>query len=258
LIKNDDIGHRFKDYESCWDFKLPKKLPMVIRVDGKCFHGLKLTKPFDSNFFEFMSEVTLKLCSQIQGAMFAYHQSDEISIIVRDDQSLNTEAWLDKRLSKIVSISAAIASSYFNESYSKYYGIQLFDSRAFCLPTLDEVCNYLIWRQKDAERNSINMLAQSLYSHAELQGKSNNDMIDLCRAKGHPWEEIPTHFKRGAIVKPILIKHYEEIYRKVWIKDYQCPIFTEDRTYIINAYDSNVVADLDNFIVRPCTQESKK
>jgi len=39
-----------------------------------------------------------------------------------------------------------------------------------------EVENYFVWRQKDAKRNSTSMKAQWLYSHTELQGKSQIEM----------------------------------------------------------------------------------
>ena len=97
----------------------------------------------------------MALCANIQGAVLAYLQSDEISVIARDDMENTTQPWADKRLNKLVSLSAAIATAAFNEVSD--YGQRHFDSRAFVVPDLNEVTNYLIWRQQDATRTSISM-----------------------------------------------------------------------------------------------------
>ena len=44
--------------------------------------------------------------------------------------------------------------------------------------------NYLIWRQQDATRNSISSVAQSLYSHKELDGKNSSELQEMIFAKG--------------------------------------------------------------------------
>jgi tRNA(His) 5'-end guanylyltransferase len=67
----------------------------------------------------------------------------------------------------------------------------------FTIPDPVEVENYFIWRQKDAVRNSIAMVAQSLYPHNELNGKSQSDQQDMIHAKGQNWNNLPDEFKRG-------------------------------------------------------------
>lgn len=212
---------------------------MVIRVDGRAFHGLDLAKPFDTVFFEYMEATAAELCRQVQGAVLAYFQSDEISIVVRDDMQINTEPWVGKRLSKVLSLSAAIATAIFNAKS----GLQRqFDSRAFVLPDLSEVTNYLIWRQQDATRNSVSMCAQAEFSHKSLHGQDTNKMLDRLRLEaGKPWEDTPTHFKRGAICRPVKVQKYVEflkdyVERREWQTDKGIPIFTQDRTYIETLY----------------------
>lgn len=232
----DDIGDRFKAYERCWDFALPRRMPMVIRVDGRGFHGLKLHKPFDSDFFNVMAHTATALCKEIQGAVLAYFQSDEISIVARDDMQPNTEAWLGKRLSKVLSLSAGVATMAFNERAWMNWGWRQFDSRAFVLPDLSEVTNYLIWRQQDATRNSVSMAAHAEFSHTSLHGQNAPKMLDRLREAGKPWEETPTHFKRGAVVRPIIVRKLVEqtgmeCDRREWQLDLEPPIFTQDRAY---------------------------
>jgi tRNA(His) 5'-end guanylyltransferase len=80
----------------------------------------------------------------------------------------------------------------------------MFDARIFTIPDPIEVENYFIWRQKDAVRNSISMTAQSLYSHKELNGKSQSDMQELCFQKGTNWNDMPDGFKRGRTIRTII------------------------------------------------------
>ena len=240
---SDDIGDRFKAYEACFDYSLPRRMPMVIRVDGRGFHGLKLDKPFDASFFHVMSAVARAMCANIQGTVCAYFQSDEISIIARDDMQNTTQPWVGKRLSKVVSLSAAMATAYFNNHAPEHFGNRQFDSRAFVLPGLNEVTNYLIWRQQDATRNSVSMAAHAAFSHKSLQGVDSNGMIDRLREAGIPWESTPTHFKRGAVCKPVIVtKPVPQTgltcERREWQIDCEAPIFTADRAYIETIYNA--------------------
>lgn len=237
---NDDIGDRFKAYEKCFDFTLPRRLPMVIRVDGRAFHGLELDKPFDLGFWAMMARVAEELCREIQGSVLAYFQSDEISIVARDDMTNTTEPWVGKRLSKLVSLSAAAATAAFNRSTPFALPCQ-FDSRAFVLPDLSEVTNYLIWRQQDATRNSVSMAAHAAFSHKSLHGVNNTGMLDRLREAGKPWEEVPTCFKRGAVCHPITVLKKvqftgEMVERREWKVDDEIPIFSQNRAYIEDLY----------------------
>jgi tRNA(His) guanylyltransferase len=233
----DDIGDRFKRYEGCFDYELPRRLPLVIRVDGRAFHGLKLAKPFDNDFHSRMCEVAVALCKDVQGSVLAYTQSDEVSIIARDDMENSTEPWIGKRLSRILSLSAAIATSAFGLAY----GRRQFDARAFVLPDLSEVTNYLIWRQQDATRNSVSMAAQAMFSHKSLHGVNSNGMLDRLREAGKPWEATPTRFKRGTVIRPVKVfkptpHHDAPIERNEWQCDLEPPIFTANREYIETLY----------------------
>ena len=74
-----------------------------------------------------------------------------------------------------------------------------FDSRVFNIPK-EEVVNYFIWRQQDAVRNSIQMLAQSLYSHKELHKKNTKQLQEMCFQKGHNWNDLHFSKKRGSLI----------------------------------------------------------
>ena len=77
--------------------------------------------------------------------------------------------------------------------------LAFFDSRVFTIPDVTEVENYFIWRQEDCVRNSVSMVAQSLYSHKELLGKNRSDLQEMIFANGENWNNYKTRFKRGGL-----------------------------------------------------------
>ena len=106
-----------------------------------------------------------------------------------------------------------------------------FDSRVFQLPTKTEVMNYFIWRQKDAVRNSIISVAQSLYSTKELNGKNCDEMQEMIFQKGINWNNYATSLKRGRTI----IRTDEGI----MIDNFNVPTFTQDRNYLNSLIPNN-------------------
>jgi tRNA(His) 5'-end guanylyltransferase len=166
-----------------------------------------------------MNTVAKYLCKEIQGAVMAYVQSDEISILINNFKTLEQTPWFANEVQKIASVSAGMASAVLTKELGK---IAVFDSRVFPIPK-EEVVNLLIWRQQDWERNSIQMLAQSLYSHKQLHGKNKADLNEMCFQKGHNWNDLPVYLKRGRCV----------VYTDSgWEVDNDIPIFKDNRRYI--------------------------
>jgi tRNA(His) guanylyltransferase len=229
--KKGSIGDRMKEYyENRTRNFLPRRTYTIIRVDGKAFHSYTrgLIRPFDEKLVNDMDETACYMCKNIQGAKFAFVQSDEISILLTDFDTLNTDAWFDGNIQKIVSISASLATAKFNELRPNK--IALFDSRVFTIPSIIEVENYFIWRQQDTTRNSISSVAQSLYSSKELYGKSTSDMQEMCFQKSVNWNDFPIKLKRGRLItKEPYIK--EGVTRTKWIS-IEPVIFSQDRTQL--------------------------
>ena len=217
----DALGDRMKKYEAVSKTTLVSRMPVIIRLDGCHFHtfckGFK--KPFDPLFAKTMQATMKYLCENIQGCVLGYTQSDEITLVLIDYKKLNSSAWFDNEVQKITSVSAALATYAFNKYFNEFYLEQLaekgeadaydlvydkkrrlgayFDSRAFNVPR-EEVTNCVLWRQLDAERNSVNSLAQSLFSHKELQGLNIKDTkAKIETEKGIIWGNLPTVQKRG-------------------------------------------------------------
>ena len=204
MSKNCPIMQRMKsNYEDRYRFQLTRRTPVIIRIDGKAFHTYTkgLNKPFDENLIEDMQKTTEFLCKNIQGAKLGYTQSDEISILLVDYDTLTTDGWFDYNVQKIVSVSASITTAIFNRLrvLRGKDNLAYFDSRVFNIP-VDEVSNYFLARQKDAVRNSISMLAQSLYSHKQLENKNMSDMQEMCFQKGYNWNNLEYYKKRGSTI----------------------------------------------------------
>jgi len=204
-IKKESLAQRMKSWENTSRFKLEKKIPVIMRLDGKNFSKLtkNYNKPFDEFFKDSLVNSTLRLLKEIQGANLAYLQSDEISILITDFESENTDAWFDYNIQKISSVSASMMSVYFSGTIGKE---AFFDCRIFNLPK-EEISNYFIWRQQDWERNSVSMLAQSLYSHRDLQNKNRFEQLKMIELMNDPkfpsWELISDCWKYGTLISEL-------------------------------------------------------
>jgi tRNA(His) guanylyltransferase len=201
-MANDAIGDRMKgQYENRTRFFLPRRTYTILRVDGKAFHSYcaKMERPYDTTFMTLMDRVAAKMLKELMGAEFAYVQSDEISILLTDFAKTSTEAWFDGNIQKMASIGAAMATTYFM-AQRLWEGLPMFDGRVFTIPDPVEVENYFVWRQQDAVRNSIQMLAQHHYSPKELHGKNCSVLQDMLHDKGDNWNDHPARFKRGGLV----------------------------------------------------------
>ena len=269
----DSLGDRMKQYEYVTRNYLTRKLPVIIRIDGKAFHSFTrgLKKPFDEIFVKSMQDTMKYLCENVQGCVLGYCQSDEITLVLVDYQNREASAWFDNNIQKMVSVSASMATLAFNKSFyknvcsfnsksahiwleavddrkdrSNYIDVlykkcdigAMFDSRVFTLPK-EEVINCLIWRQQDATRNSIQSVGQANFSHTQLHGKNCSDIQDmLLLEKDINWNDYPTHLKRGSccIKKPFKINEgtEQETIRNKWVIDMDIPIFTQDKDYINN------------------------
>jgi tRNA(His) 5'-end guanylyltransferase len=221
--------------------RLPDNTPLILRLDGRAFHTLtrQFEKPYDLNFIAMMDAVGTAVCESVQNCRLAYLQSDEISVLILN--RIESSCWFDNQIQKICSISSSLAASVATK-FAIERGFRFkeicFDSRVNVYPP-KEVVNYFIWRQKDWERNSIQMLARSLYTHKQLNGKSQVEMHDMIFAKGQNWNDLPAILKRGRCV--VKIKTTEEIHnqhfdgpveRSRWVVDQKIPIFTKDKNYI--------------------------
>ena len=267
-MRNDCLGDRMKNYENCYRLYIPKRTPIIIRLDGCHWHtftkGFK--KPFDDILMRAMEETAAVLCRDIEGVKVAYTQSDEISLLITNNDTWETQPWFGNNLQKMASVAASIATLAFNRAFwhevnmlnndylntkdTEYLNVYChacekgatFDARVFVLPA-DEVCNYFWWRQADAQRNSIQACGQSYFSHKELQHKSSKDIQEkLLLEKNFDWNALPNNKKYGVCIvkKPQTVKaevnfntsEIIKISKNKWVVDENIPLFFENRDYI--------------------------
>lgn len=256
-MDKSSLGNRMKRYESVSKNYLMRKQPVIIRLDGKAFHTFTrgFVKPFDLVLNYTMQGTMKYLCENIQGCVLGYTQSDEITLVLCDYQKIDTDAWFDYNVQKMVSVAASMATMKFNQIFAKeaqefyiandecesdeireklesYEDVleraarkgAVFDARAFTDP-IEEVNDCLLWRQQDATRNSIQALAQSLYQHKEIQGINVKALQDkMFTEKGINWNDLPTEQKRGSCCK----KNDDGC----WVMDYNIPIFSQAPNYV--------------------------
>lgn len=194
----DSLGDRMKsNYEDRFRFELPRRMPCIIRLDGKAFHTFTkaFNRPFDERLSDAMNYAAEQLAGQVQGFKLAYLQSDECSILLTDYDQLDTEAWFDYNKAKMETISASVFTAFFNARLKeltvnkiKMLGHELafFDARAFSIPR-EDVANYFLWRAKDWERNSLSMYCRSFFSAKQLHGKDRQAQHDMLHAQGKNW-----------------------------------------------------------------------
>lgn len=224
--------------------RLTGRTPVLIRLDGRAFHTLckGMERPWDRRFYLCMGHAAKALCESASGVSLAYFQSDEITLVLSDEYDIKSKGWFDYVVQKICSVSASIVTAAFNKAYREHFpnrrtrNLPTFDARVWNVPH-SEVTNSLIWRQQDAEKNSLSMSCQAYYTTKELHGIRRSGLHDLLYKKGLNWSHFPTPQKRGATVvrRPYEVRGAT---RHRWIVDEEVPIFStqEGRNYLDDLY----------------------
>lgn len=201
-MPDTSLGDRMKAHEAACRAVLPRRTYTLLRVDGRAFHTFTrgFEKPYDLDLMNAMDEASRTLCDEIDGAVFAYTQSDEISVLFTDLGSVNSHPWFGGVVAKQVSVAASIATASFNNYLTVYPKLAQFDARVFTISDPVEVANYFVWRQRDAVRNSVQMVAQKYFSHRQLHGLNGGQLQEkLYQEAGVNWNDYPDGHKRGRV-----------------------------------------------------------
>lgn len=190
---------------------VPKNCWIVIRVDGRGFtkltRDLELEKPFDRVFSTHMERVAKELLLQLDGAIYAYTESDEISVLLPPNFDM-----FNRSVEKLVSVSAGIASSYL-----EYDGH--FDSRIWVGIDETEVIRYFTWRQEDAARCALNgWVYYTLIKNGatrrsatqQMKTKNRSWKHDVLHEHGINFNDLPRWQRRGLAV------YYETFVKDGW------------------------------------------
>ena len=196
---NDVFGDRMKGYEDSGRFD--PCLPIIVRADGKSFsrYTRDFDRPWDARMTDAMCSTTRFLVEQTS-ARIGYTQSDEITLVLYSD-NLKSQVFFDGKKQKIISVVAAMATAHFNREMRGHFGGTLpdayFDARAFTVPSKVEAANALLWRELDATRNSVSMLAHHHFHHRALLGASVPLMKEMLAIRGVVWTDAPSSFTHG-------------------------------------------------------------
>ena len=230
----ENLKEKCEYFRNLTDYKLTPNSYVIAMLDGRSFSKLiknKYEKPFDEKFVRIMNEVAEYLVKNIQGAKFAYTQSDEISILITDFDTPETDAAFGYRICKLQSILASMAASKFNQlaflydvqprlyenclsdcedtiyetndvlEMLKKQKLAEFDCKVWSVPDYNTAFCHFLWRQNDCIRNSKQQTAQTYLSHKELEGKSADEQIELCKAeKNVDWNTLDAGLKYGRLI----------------------------------------------------------
>lgn len=173
---------------------IPEGKYCIIRVDGRAFHTF--TKPYKCKEQAFSADITNAMKAAVEALLnefspvVVYSQSDEITVVI-DPAKIPFSG----KCHKLNSIAASVATAAFNlylgrNNLARTSKPAIFDARAYGA-TREDVLKVLIWRQRDAIKNSISAVARTAYSHKMLEGKKSEDKIAMLEEKGIIWESFP-------------------------------------------------------------------
>ncbi|KAH3766090.1 tRNAHis guanylyltransferase [Pelomyxa schiedti] len=225
----DSLGDRMKAYEGVTEICLDSTKPFVMRLDGHTFSTFTggFTKPYDKRISYAMIMATADLITKLH-AVTGYTQSDEITLIFPALNPPGTPATEMKdlmfsgRVGKISTLAASYCSIRFNfhlnkckfdeedpqdkPLISKVRDFQAhFDGRTFNVDSENECLNNILWRCRDAKRNSKSAFGRKFFSTKQLQNLTSDEVVaKVAREKGNSWEDEPGFFKWGIWVKRAL------------------------------------------------------
>lgn len=229
----NNLEEKCNYFRGLTDYRVMPNGYTLAMLDGRAFSRLikkKYRLPFDDAFINIMDETAKYLLTNIQGAKFAYVQSDEISILITDWDEEGTDSCFGFRLCKMQSIFASMAASKFNQLtllndiwgdaydrtkmdtdgtlYRVRDAVEIirnqklaeFDCKVWSVPDWGSALGHFVWRQNDCTRNSKQQTAQSVFSHKQLMGKSADEQIEMCKAQNVFWDDFDPGKKYGRLI----------------------------------------------------------
>lgn len=243
-VSRDPTGDRMKGYEAETKLILPRRQLVAIRIDGRAFHTWTrgLPRPYSRRLLDAMAETTKVLCEEVSGSVIGYTQSDEISLLVQDFATPSTQPWFGGSLQKVCSVTASVATAHFARAFWDR-APAVFDARAFALPNPLEARNYLLWRQRDAERNAISMLAEHHFSAKSLHGMGTKERRQRLEAEGVEVASQDPRFLHGQCLHRITVKEKVRYFDKRLGEEVETPEPVERRRWVREAAQFDAAPD---------------
>ena len=113
-MKFDDLDKKMRVFETAHDYCVPPGIYVVARLDGRNFTRLtkevhRFEAPFDVTFRDYMVETAAHLMDCGFRVVFAYTESDEISLLLHPN-----DVTFGRKTRKINSVLAGEASGSFS------------------------------------------------------------------------------------------------------------------------------------------------
>lgn len=241
----DSLEEKCLYYRSLADHKIMPNSNVIAMVDGRAFSRLikkRFSLPFDNSFIKMMDETAKYVCENVQGCKLAYVQSDEISFLITDYDTPESDSFFGYRLCKMQSIIASLATAKFNQMFVKYIfnnnefacdnpletidkiPLAQFDCKVWPVPNGNDAFAWFLYRQIDCTRNSKQQTAQTYLPHKELLNKNVDEQLELLKStKGIDWNDYSDGKKYGRFVYRVehqIIKEVNgvnvDVNRKKW------------------------------------------
>jgi tRNA(His) 5'-end guanylyltransferase len=212
-MKFNTLEEKCKHYQSISDYKLMPNSYVLVHCDGRAFSSLikkRFKQPFDENFIFMMNETARYLGENVGGCKMAYVQSDEITLVLTDFDTETTDSFFGYRMCKLISTISSMATAKFNRLWLqsqedielgiKELPLATFDCKVWNVPTYNDVKAWLIFRQNDCVRNSINQTASSVFSHKELEGLKTQERLVKLLGADIDWDNFDDGLKYGRFI----------------------------------------------------------
>ena len=229
-MKFKNLEDKCQYYRGLTDYRIQGNNDILVMLDGKNFSKLiknNFQKPFDDDFINMMNKTAQFLCENVQGVKFAYTQSDEISLLITDYDTPETDTLFGGRICKIQSILASLATSEFNRQfilYNIYHSdkrnigagdcvdiiekmkMAQFDCKVWTVPNQNDAFAWFLYRQLDCVKNSKQQTAQTYLPHKQLLGKDADMQIQMVKEfNGIDWNTFENKYKFGRFVYKVEI-----------------------------------------------------
>ncbi|ODA76130.1 hypothetical protein RJ55_08413 [Drechmeria coniospora] len=166
-----------RDFEQT-DALLPNTW-IVVRIDGRAFTKMcakyEFEKPNDQRALDLMNIAAKAVVADLPEIMIAYGVSDEYSFVFHKSCAL-----FERRASKLVSTIVSTFTANYVYSWPTAFPdtplsfpLPTFDGRAVCYPSVQNLRDYLSWRQADCHIN--NLYNTTFWALIQLGGLDNKE-----------------------------------------------------------------------------------
>ncbi|KAI1631612.1 putative tRNAHis guanylyltransferase [Biscogniauxia mediterranea] len=190
---------------------------VVVRIDGRGFTKLctkyNFEKPNDRRALDLMNAAAKAVVTELPEITIAYGVSDEYSFVFHKACTL-----FERRSSKLVSTVVSTFTAYYIHLWSSHFPdtplsapLPSFDGRAVCYPSVQNLRDYMSWRQADCHINNLyNTTFWSLIQLGGMDGKEAEKFLagSLAADKNEilfsrfniNYNNEPEIFKKGSVV----------------------------------------------------------